>query len=418
MKKILFLLLLALPGFITSCNEDENLSPKEGNERKDIVLTRSQKEITNENVKFAFSLFNKVNELETEKPNWIISPFSASVAMSITANGTDGNSKAQIQKVLGFGNFQTDEINDYYNLLTKELLAVDNTTELSLANSVWLHDDFKYHNSFVKTTQKMYDAEVAILDLSKESALTKINDWSAEKTNNLIPVILDELPENLMFCIMNSLYFKGAWLDEFDESSTVDDYFTCADGRQNQVKMMKQEVWMKYCKNEHFALAEFLYGNAAFSMTVLLPDENSTLEESLQKFTADYWIEATKLGSLDMQYYNLNVSFPRFELKYEADLKGAMQGLGITDIFDGNKADFSNLSSDKVFINLLKQSSCINVNEKGAEAAATTIVGGVGESSPGAPYFNADFHMNRPFAFLIKERSTGTILFMGKVTEL
>lgn len=417
MKNKIFLLLLALSGFVTSCNDDENLSPDEGNERKNIVLSRSQKEITNENVKFAFSLFNKVDELETEKPNWMISPLSASIAMSITANGTDGNSKAQIQKVLGFDKFQTSEINEYYNLLTKELLALDKTTNLSLANSVWLHNDFKYFDSFVKTTKNMYGAEVATLDLTNQSSLKKINDWSAKQTNNLIPEILKELPEGMKFCFLNSLYFKGAWSDEFDESSTVDDYFTCANGQQSQVKMMKNELEMKYCSNEYFALAEFLYGNAAFSMTVLLPNDNSTLEESLQKFTADYWIKATEIGSLDMEFYNLNVSFPRFDLKYEANLIEAMQSLGITDIFDKDKADFSNLSSDKLSVSLLKQASCINVNEKGAEAATTTIVGGA-ETSPGSPYFNAEFHMNRPFAFLIKERSTGTILFMGKVTEL
>ena len=93
------------------------------------------------------------------------------------------------------------------------------------------------------------------------------------------------------------------------------------------------------------------------------------------------------------------------------------QTLGITDIFDENKADFSNLSSSNVFINLLKQSAYLKVDEKGAEAAATTIVGGM-DASPGPLYRKADFHMNRPFAFLIKENSTGTILFMGKVTEL
>ena len=415
MKRKLFLLLMTLPIFITSCNDDDLSSAK--NERKNIVLTRSQKELANENVKFAFSLFNKVNEQETEQPNWIMSPLSASIAMSITANGTDGNSRIQIQNALGFNGFQMDEINDYYKLLTKELLAVDKTTRLSLANSVWLHDDFKFHDSFVKTVRKMYDAEVSVLDLTNQSALNKINDWSAEHTNNLIPVILDKLPENLKFCFLNSLYFKGVWLDEFEESSTVDDFFTCANGQKNQVKMMKQETSQRYCSNEFFALAEFPYGNGTFSMVVLLPNEGCTLEESLQKFTVNDWIGTTESGSLKMFMSDLNVSFPRFELKYDVDLIKAMQSLGIVDIFNENNADFTNLSSSNVFINLLKQSAYLKVDEKGAEAAATTIVGGM-DASPGPSYRIIDFNMNRPFAFLIKENSTGTILFMGKVTEL
>ena len=416
MKRKLFLLLMTLPIFIASCENDDDLSSAK-NERKYIVLTRSQKELANENVKFAFSLFNKVNEQETEQPNWIMSPLSASIAMSIISNGTGGDSQVQIQNALGFNGFQMDEINDYYKLLTKELLAVDNTSKLSLANSIWLHNDYKFHDTFAKTVRKMYDAEVSALDLTDQSALNKINDWSAEHTNNLIPVILDKLPENLKFCILNSLYFKGVWLDEFEESSTVDDFFTCANGRKNQVKMMKQETSQRYCSNEYFALAEFPYGNGAFSMVVLLPNEDCTLEESLQKFTVNDWIGTTESASLKMFMSDLNVSFPRFELKYEADFIKVMQNLGVVDIFDENKADFTNLSSNNVFINLLKQSAYLKVDEKGAEAAATTIVGGM-DASPGPSYRIIDFNMNRPFAFLIKENSTGAILFMGKVTEL
>ena len=400
---------MALPLIITSCVRI--IDEPTANKRENIALTRSQEEMVNENIKFAFSMFNKVNELETNEPNWIISPFSTSIALSMTANGTGGNSLTQIQNALGFSGFQINDINDYYNLLTKELLAVDNTTKLSIANSVWLHNDFKFHDSFAKTIKKKYDAEVTTLDLTKQPALTKINNWSAEKTNNLIPVILDELPENLMFCIMNSLYFKGSWTNEFKESSTIDDIFTCINGRQSQVKMMSQKESFLYCNNETFGLAEFPFGNEAFRMVVLLPNEDCTLEESLQQFTADYWTESMKMIG-----YDLDVRFPRFELKYETDLVGLMNSLGIIDIFDGNKADFTQLSSSDVFINLFKQSAYIKVDEKGAEAAATTMTGEYYGSS--LHRREADFHMNRPFAFLIKEQSTGTILFMGKITEL
>ena len=189
-KNLILLLLLSLPFVITSCNEDDDLSSG-NNERKDIALSRSQQEMVNENVKFAFSLFDMVNELETEKPNWIISPLSASIALSMTANGTANNSLNQIKDVLGFNDFQMDEINNYYNTLTKELMAVDNTTRLALANSVWLHNDFQFYDSFVNTTEKMYDAEVRTLDLTNQSSLKVINNWCAKHTNGLIPTIFD-----------------------------------------------------------------------------------------------------------------------------------------------------------------------------------------------------------------------------------
>lgn len=406
--------MIPLSVVITSCNEDDGAtSVVERNDRYNIALSRSQQEIANENVKFAFSLFNKVNELETKEPNWIMSPLSASIALSMTANGADGNSLKQIQDVLGFNGFQMDEINSYYDYLCKELTAVDNSAKFNFANSVWLDNDFDIYDSFVKTNKEMYDAEVNTLDLSEKSALEKINAWSAKKTDNLIPVILNELSEDTKFCLLNSLYFRAEWDTWFQESRTVDEVFTSVGGKQSQVKMMKKKEIMLYYRNETFALADFTFGNQAFSMLVLLPNEGCTLEESLQKFTVDYWTEyqENKKGKIA----DLIISFPRFEVKYEADLVDAMKGLGITDIFDSNKADFSKMTSSYIFVNLLKQSSRIKVDERGCEAAVTSVV--VGElGSPSVE--EVEFNMNRPFAFLIKEESTGTILFMGKVTEL
>ena len=414
MKKSLFPLLFPLSFIITSCNVDDGSSSViKRNKRYDIALTRSQQEIANENVKFAFSLFDKVNELETGQSNWIVSPLSASIALSMTANGTAGNSQTQIKDALGFSRFQMDEVNSYYNYLCNELIAVDNSTKFNIANSVWLDNDFRYYDSFVKTNQEMYDAEVATLDLSNESSLKKINDWSAKKTENLIPVIINELADGMDCCLLNSLYFRAEWDAWFNESLTVDEMFTSSNGKQSQVKMMKKQNINLYYSNETFALTEFPFGNSAFSMVVLLPHENCTLEESLQKFTVDYWSEyqENKMGKLA----DLVISFPRFEIEYEKDLSEIMKCLGISDVFDIEKADFSNMTPDHILVSLVKQAARIKVDEKGCEAAVTTMVEEM-YGSPSVP--KADFHMNRPFAFLIKEESTGTILFMGKVTEL
>lgn len=414
MRKCLFLLLMSLPFVVTSCYEDDGSSSVVQRNRKyDITLTRSQQEIANGNVEFAFSMFDKVNDLETREPNWIMSPLSASIALSMAANGTDGNSQKQIRDALGYSGLQMDEVNDYYHYLCNELKAVDNSAKFNFANSVWLDNEFSFYDSFVKTNKKMYDAEVATLDLSKKSALDKINAWSAKKTENLIPAILNDLSDSTLLCILNSLYFRAEWDSWFEGSRTVDEVFTSASGKQSQVKMMKKNELKLYYRNETFALADFGFGNGAFSMVVLLPNEGFTLEESLQKFTVDYWKEyrENRVGKIA----DLIISFPRFEVKYEADLVEVMKGLGITDIFDFNKADFSKMTSSDIFINLLKQSSRIKVDERGCEAAVTTVVG----EWFGSTYAEeVEFNMNRPFAFLIEEESTGTILFMGKVTEL
>lgn len=409
MKRTILTMMLSLPLIITSCNEDDGISSA-SNERKDIVLSRTEQQMTDKNVTFAFSFFSKMNELETEKPNWMVSPLSASIALSMTANGTEGNSRNQIQEVLGFEDFQMEEVNAYNNRLADELMSLDNTTKFNLANSVWLHHEFNVYDSFIETNEEMYDAQVTSLDLTTPLALEAINNWSAEQTNNLIPEILDELPANLRFCFLNSLYFKGIWKERFKESATTDEIFTCADGKKSRVKMMKQKEVFLYCSNETFMLTKFPFGNEAFSMTVLLPNEGHTLEESLREFTAEYWTESMK-----MKGEELDVQFPRFELKYEVDLIDVMKGLGITEIFDEENADFLKMTPNNVFVNLFKQAAYIKADEEGAEAAATTIVGGMDSDSV---FKTIDFHMNRPFAFLIEEESTGVILFMGKIEEL
>ena len=149
MKKYLLILLMSLPIVIASCTaDDDSSSVVERNKRYDISLTRSQEEMVNGNVKFAFSLFDKVNDLETKETNWIVSPLSASIALGMTANGVDGNSLKQIQDALGFSGFQMDEINSYYNYLCDELMKVDNSSKFNFANSAWLDKKFSFYGNF------------------------------------------------------------------------------------------------------------------------------------------------------------------------------------------------------------------------------------------------------------------------------
>ena len=408
MKKILFPLMLQLFVLCTACSDDDLSS--EPKERQDIMLSRSEMQMVEENTKFAFSLFDKVNSYE-EKPNWMIAPFSTSLTLGMIANGTDGNTQTEIQEALGFNGFQLYEMNDYYKKLSAELKVLDNTTRLYLANSVWIDKGINVHGSFTNTIEEKYDAQVSNLDFYSADALQSINNWCAMQTNDQITRILDEIPENAKVCFLNALYFKGVWKNKFQESLTKDETFYYADGRSKPVKMMMQNDSFGYCHNENFALAEFPYGNSAFSMVVLLPHESKTLNECIQLFDADYWT-----GSVEMVGQNLNVKFPRFEINSEINLMEVMMDMGVCDVFDYEKADFSTMSSNSFFLGLLKQASSIKVDEKGTEATSVTIGSGM-VTAPG-PQDPVDFFINRPFAFLIKEKSTGTILFMGKVTEL
>lgn len=409
-KKTLFA--LALLGIFAACQNDEGGSSVEPKPRKDIPLSRSEEKFTDESTEFAFRFFKQVNDTEQEKANWMVSPLSASLALGMVTNGAGNNTLAEMQKTLGFSSSSLDEMNAYYQKLTTALLDLDNTTKLGIANSIWIKQGFKVYDSFIEVNKKMYDAQVQNLDFESPNAPDVINAWCAEKTNNCIDKVIDEIPDAACIYLLNALYFKGIWADKFDKSNTRPEDFTNEDGSLAKVQMMNQTETFGFTTNEIFSIAEFPYGNEAFSMVVLLPAEGKTLDESLSGLTYNNWTVWNKM----MNPYHLNVKFPRFELKYKKDLIKDMEAMGMMDAFNADKADLSAMSSADLFIGLLEQHTYIKVDEEGTEAAAVTVVGGMNSSI--GPSDSVDFHMNRPFAFMIKEKSTGTVLFMGKVTKL
>lgn len=406
------LLLLMLTGIFAACQNDEGSTSTNPKPRKDIPLSRAEEKLTDESTEFAFRFFKQVNVTEQEKANWMVSPLSASLALGMVTNGAGDNTLTEMQKTLGFNSSSLDEMNAYYQKLTAALLDLDNTTKLGIANSIWIKEGFQLYDSFVEVNKKMYDAQVQNLDFESPNAPGIINAWCAEKTNNCIDKVIEKIPDGARVYLLNALYFKGMWAEKFDKANTRAEDFTNEDGSTAKVQMMNQTQTFGYATNEFFSMAEFPYGNEAFSMVVLLPAKDKTLDESLEGLAYDNW----KLWNERYVLSSLNVKFPRFELKYKKDLIRDMRAMGMVDAFYPDKADFSAMSPAELFIGLLEQYTYIKVDEEGTEAAAVTVVGSFETSI--APLNPVDFHIDRPFAFMIKEKSTGTILFMGKVTKL
>ncbi len=404
------LLVLCLSGTFAACQNDNN--SVQSKERKDIVLSRSEQDIMDTGNDFAFRFFNQVCSSEKEKPNVFISPLSASLALSMTANGAAGNTLTEMLTTLGFSfSPSLDALNSYHQKLTSALLDLDNTTQLGIANSIWIKQGFKVHDSFVEANKRWYDADVRELDFSSSTAKDVINAWCADKTNQRIKDVIEEIPADTRLYLLNALYFKGTWTSKFGKSKTVQEDFTNASGDKQKVAMMNQTATFNYTQNDNFAIAEFPYGNEAFSMVVLLPAENKTLDESLSGLTYENW----KSWSAALRRTELEVKLPKFEMKYDKDLKKDMKALGMKDAFSADAADFSKMSADDLFIGLLKQFTYLKVDEEGTEAAAITVVG---MDTTAGPSSTVAFHVNRPFVFMIKEKSTGAILFMGKITIL
>lgn len=387
--------------------------------REDISVSRSEEQLVEANNEFAYKWLGVMNEAETENDNFVISPLSLSMALSMTANGAAGVSQSEILNVLGFDADDLDAANALNCKLMQKLPTLDNVVKLRLANSMWIPEYMSQllKSSFASTLMDNYQAPVtAVEDMSSQQTLNLINGWCAEKTDNVIPAIFkDPLPSSTLMVLANALYFKGEWTEKFEKSKTIRAAFSNADGSISQVDYMrKSEAELRAFSDDKYSVAAFPFGNEAYSMIVVLPEEGVSLDECVKELDGD---DITKLAQDKMSgKFSMNVRIPKFTVEYEKELKAILESMGIRSIF-GN-ADFSGMWDGLVSmgISMVKQCAKIEVDEEGAEAAAVTVVKG-DTTSPG-PMVGKDFIVDRPFVFIIAEHSTGLPLFMGRVTKL
>ena len=241
-----------------------------------------------------------------------------------------------------------------------------------------------------------------------------MNNWVYEKTEKKIDKILDKIdPQNVMF-LVNAIYFKADWTNQFKEKDTQQRDFILSDGTTVQVDTMAQEEDFKYIKGDTFAAARLPYGREQVAMYVFLPDENQTLDgfmESLDQGTLEEIINEMSDTS------NLKVRLPKFKFEYgEKRLNDALKDLGMGIAFDNHLANLTKIADVRpavLYIDFVDHKALIEVDEKGTVAAAVTNVGISVESAP----MSTQFHVNRPFFFIIRDDRTGTILFMGRITN-
>ncbi len=403
-----FLCLGIVSMFLLSCQSDDDALPTP-NERKDIPLSRSEQEMTASGNAFAFKFFETIAENEMSE-SFFISPLSASLALSMTSNGAEGTTLDEMKATLGFADYSLEEMNAYYKKLIAGLLAADNTTTLGIANSIWIEQNFSVKQPFIDVNKDAYDAQVSKLDFRSQQSVETINQWCSDKTNKRIPKIVDNLDPTIKLILINALYFKGTWVNQFDKNDTAPDDFTTASGQKRKVDMMNQECSTLYTEDEGLQIAELPYGNQAFSMVILLPDEDQNMDNLIDRLTPENWEKWTEqlYGSI------VNIKLPKFKQEYERKLNDDLQAMGMNIPFLEGLADFSKIAdTDGLYIGTVKQKTFVEVNEEGTEAAAITSVETVATSAE--PPRAISFHANRPFIYIIKEKSTGAILFMGKM---
>ena len=356
---------------------------------------------------FSFNLFPNIPE--NHDRNVIISPLSVSLALSMTLNGANGATKTDMQKALGLEGLTQTEINQIYLDLVNALKIADSKVALNIANSIWIRKSFPVLGSFTDVNKKYFDARIESLDFDL-TGLNTINSWVSDKTSGKIPKILDSIsPDEIMFLI-NAIYFNGKWQYQFDPSKTVNSDFTPAGGQTVSVPMMKMKEKFAYSEQVGYKALKMPYGRGKFQMVVMLPDQGITPAAIAGQMDRTKW-EA--LAAALNNPVEIDVWFPKFQYSWDIELNQILSSLGMAIAFSENDADFSKINPDfHLFITKVKHKTFIKVNEEGTEAAAVTSVGIGVTSMPANPL---EFHVNRPFLYVITEEDTGAVLFIGKV---
>ncbi len=396
----------------TICIISINCSDSSTNPNANIVrnLTTAEIKLTESDNKFGLNLFKEIVNSDENK-NIFISPLSISMALGMTYNGADSTTLEAMHETLEYGDLTIQEVNESYQSLIELLTELDPKVIFDIANSIWYREGFTVENDFLTTNQDYFDAIVEALDFNRSDAADIINAWVNENTNGKIEEIVDSPidPLTIMFLI-NAIYFKGTWTYEFDEENTTDDIFYLPDGSEKECKMMSHKNDHNYFENEQFQAIDLPYGDAGFSMTILLPKPEVDIDSIIAQMNNETW--NSRLGSFSEREVNLHL--PKFKLEYEISLNDILSALGMSIAFDPNLADFTNINKDgNLYISEVKHKTFVEVNEEGTEAAAVTSV----EISLTSIGSGITMHVNRPFVFAIRENHSGTILFIGKIVE-
>jgi len=384
-----------------------NAKEKQDVEPVIIELTPDAVQVIAGNNDFGIDLFTRT--AAAEPGNLMLSPLSASAALTMLLNGADGDTRGQIRDMLGYDAGMTDDdINKAYQSLVSQLLKADKKVSLAIANAIFYRQHFPFKTPFLNTMASDFDATVKGLDFDSQSAVDTINRWASDNTNKKIPKVIDGISREMVMFIMNALYFKGDWTDQFKKSDTRKMPFRLDNGTTVDVDMMKGRVGVIRHYNDEYSAVELPYGRKNFSMVIIVP--RGTLQEFYQGFTAGTW--STLTASLDNgEWFRTDVNMPKFSFEYEKILNDQLKSLGMTDAFADGLADLSGISDADLFVSFVKQNTFIEVNEEGTEAAAVTTVGVEATSAPPA------FTVDKPFIFAIRERTTNTLLFIGGVTN-
>ncbi|MFU8857064.1 MAG: serpin family protein [Deferrisomatales bacterium] len=414
---LFFLLAATLP--VAGCSRDSGQrerSPPQRIAELPRALSVAEHEVVARSNELAFDLLRETYARETERPNVFLSPLSASMALGMALNGAAGETFEAMRATLRFEGLTQEEINVAYRDLVELLLGLDPGVELLIANAAWARQGWPFVPEFFATIETWFDARARELDFDEPAALDAINRWADEQTGGRIPKVLDEIgPEHVLF-LLNAVSFRGDWTHRFERSRTRPGPFTLADGTQVEVQRMSGTLGAGVRQVQGgVQIGELPYGGQAFVMTLALPPPGGSLAALVAGLDAGTWSRWTEGLPEDYAAAEIEVGLPKLELSYERVLNDVLTALGMGVAFDENLADFSRLLDLapplNAYLDFVKQNTYLRVDEEGTQAAAVTTVGvGVTSAPP-------SFVVDRPYLLVIRERLSGTILFLGAIGD-
>jgi serpin B len=364
------------------------------------------------NLDFGFRLYAALAK-GSGGQNLFYSPLSVSLALEMVYNGARTTTQQAMARTLGLGSMGTPLLNSTSASLLAHLQALDSKVALSIADSLWLRRGYTLLPAFQQAVAASYGAQISMLDFADPHAPGTINAWVNRQTHGLIPSIIKDIPSQMILYVINALYFKAPWSSPFRQSSTSPGPFTIAGGQQKTLPMMRNLGAYHYVKAAGYEAIALPYAAGKLAMYIVLPSVSNGLHGFQSGLDAATW--SSLIQSLTPQ--EGTIVLPRFGVDYSASLNAALSALGMGIAFDTKRADLSGmvqLTGQRAYISEVKHRSVLKVDEQGTLAAAVTSVGVGAMSMPQAVF---SMVVNRPFFCAIRDETTGTLLFMGAITN-
>ena len=367
------------------------------------------------NNEFAVALYRKIStDPANADKNIFFSPYSISAALAMTYAGARGETAKQMATVLHF-DAEQQTLHRSFRDLAARLDGTGKPYQLKIANALWGQNDYSFEPNFLSLVGKYYAGGLQMLDFSKapETGRERINQWVAGQTADKIQNLLQpgDITSLTRLVLTNAIYFKGDWPTAFNRQETVPAPFKLASGSSVNVPMMTRTAYFAYAATETLQAVELPYAGDDLAMTVIVPKQDlSEVERTLSR----QWL--TELLA-KLQSARLSLYLPRFKFdaRYVLQSREYLPALGMTDAFDGRKADFSGLTGHRdLSVSGVFHKAFVDVNESGTEAAAAT---GIAFGLTSMPTRDIVVRADRPFLFLIQHKQTGTILFLGRVAN-